>query len=271
MIDSLIKTLVVCFAYCLKGDKSNINSITCSSSSSFYKNGALHGALIRNGLMTSRIWHTINFCVILNKYGLSQYFNYDYDALLSLMWLYWTMEHYSCQFNLSEVITVNNHIIFPYFLIIILLFSYKMFILLRIFCVIISLSMVIYKLYRTYHFHQNLNNSLIKDNNKRPHIIFLTRNIEIEDDDELKKLVESLPLNFFFYSSFSSYGVMLIPQILSVFHKVYTLTPLWVNYIYNNNNAMSDKASSGISLGRKTTAFLIRFIHSMIVMYIVVK
>ena len=235
---------------------------------SFDQRDRVHRGLIINVIMCNLTWHIINFCLLVNKHMLHQYMSFDYDVLLTLMWLYWTMEYYSYQFNLSSIITVDNNIILPYILIICLLFEYEMFILLRIFCVVICLSMISYKSIGIYH--HCIQSKPLPECPTKPTLIYSNQQICIDDDDDkLTKLIRSLPLKYFFYSSFSSFGVSLVPSIISVFWRVWHLIPLLVN----GKNA-EDKAMymlKPFTLHQKVILTIMQFIQSMLIMYIVVK
>ena len=235
---------------------------------SFDQRDRVHREIITNVIMCNLTWHIINFCLLVNKHVLHQYMSFDYDVLLSLMWLYWTMEYYSYQFNLSTIITVDNNIILPYILIIGLLFEYEMFILLRIFCVVICLSMIAYKSFGIYHHCKFIKPSA--EFPTKPILIYSNERICIDDDDDkLSKLIRSLPLKYFFYSSFSSFGVSLVPSIISVFWRVWHLIPLLVNGKNADANAM--KWLKSFTLHQKVIITLMQFVQSMLIMYIVVK
>merc|ERR1712176_293108 len=144
--------------------------------------------------------------------------------------------------------------------------------------------MILYKVHRIYNYHKDEmnHNKKLKNGKKKlmkPIVIYSTRNIDIENDNELKKLIESLPLNYFFYSSFSSFGVIMAPSIISVFWRVWHLIPLLIN---GDDNMINKKGEAfryqhqllndpSFTLNQKALIVLIQFIHSMIVMYIVVK
>merc|ERR1712130_975879 len=130
---------------------------------------------------------------------------------------------------------------------------------LRIFCIIICLSMIFYKSYGVYtHFHAIQPRS----QSRKPILIYLNKQINIDEDEKLTKLVESLPLKYFFYSSFSSFGVILIPKMISVFWRVWHLIPQLIN---------GQDSKSVLAIHQKIILTIIAFMHSLLIMYIVVK
>eukprot|EP01084_Bolivina_argentea_P045548 83846_1 len=234
----------------------------------------LHRVMLRNCVVWNVIWHTINISMLLNKYIFNKHANSD--NMMDIMWIYWTLEYINYQ---TKIIHMDNNIIAPYILIISLLISYDMFLLLRIlpiFCVIICLSMIAYKLstnqYKTEDDNDNDNDIDNEYNKENARVVYTTENGNLQPikDLQLMRVVESLPLDYLFSSLFASLGVMMAPSIISVFWRVWHLIPLIING-HDGEDGEDPVCSCQRDIYQKAEIVFIQFVQSMFVMYVVLK